>query len=194
MRTHRLLILDTISCYSTNPKSFTIFVTIPYSKPKKALNSTKVPEMNKTLNDPIIESTAAARLATEKAIQTNELKDIDIAVSEWEKVVQVLPDDSISEDQADILASYADTITLRWKLTPQISDIGTVVSHLERALNQLPHSSNKARYDLLIRLATVHEIWYLNSKYNSLSLKKSIQYWEDAYGLAVVLRRTKEAV
>jgi hypothetical protein len=150
--------------------------------------------MVKTETNPAAEAAAAARSATEKANQTKEPGDIENAISEWEKVLQAMTDDDSSDDQADILASYANSILSRWDLTRKIDDIRAVVSNLESALDKLHHSSIKTRYELSTRLAAVHESWYQNFKDSTASLKSAIQYWEDAYGLAVILRRTKEAV
>jgi hypothetical protein len=150
--------------------------------------------MVKTVTNPAVEAAAVARSATERAIRTKELGEIENAISEWEKVLQVMTNDDSSEDQADILASYANSILSRWELTHKIDDISAVVSNLESALDKLPHSSIKTRYELSTRLAAVHESWYQNFKDNTASLKTAIQYWEDAYGLAVILHRTKEAV
>jgi hypothetical protein len=150
--------------------------------------------MVKTTTNPALEAAAKARSATERANQTNELCDIDEAISEWEKVVQVVADSGSSEDQADILASYASSILMRWSRTHQINDLMSIVSNLESALENLPHSATKARYDIMIRLAEIHESWYQNLKNNSEALKTAINYWEDAYGLSAILRRMKEAV
>jgi hypothetical protein len=150
--------------------------------------------MVRTAINPAVETATAARSATERAIQTNEPQDIEEAVSEWENVVQILADGVSSEDQADILASYSDSIILRWNLTHQINDMRTIVSNLESALVKLPYSATNTRYELLIRLANAHESWYQSFKDSPEVLLKAIQYWEDAYGLAVILRRTKEAV
>jgi hypothetical protein len=150
--------------------------------------------MVKTATNPAVEAAAAARSATERANQTNELGDIENAISEWEKVRQVMSDDNSSEDQADFLASYANSIFSRWKLTHKIADIRTVVSNLESALSQLPLSSIETRYEFLLYFAKTYESWYQNFRDNTESWNKAIQYWEDAYALAVILRRTKEAV
>jgi hypothetical protein len=150
--------------------------------------------MVKTATNPAAEAAAAARSAIERANQTKESGDIETAISEWENVLQVMTDDDSSEDQAGILVSYAVSIFLRWNLTHKIEDIRAVVSNLESALDKLPHSSTKTRYEFLTHLATSYESWYLNFKDNIESLKRAIQCWEDAYGLAVILRRTKEAV
>jgi hypothetical protein len=150
--------------------------------------------MVKTATNPIEEAAVAARSATQRANQTNGLIDIESAISEWEKALPTVSDEGSSADQADILTSYSSSVLLRWNLTHQLNDIKTVVLNLEAALGTLPHSLAKTRYDLLIRLAQAHESWYLNFKDNSKALKTAIQYWEDAYGLAVILRHTKEAV
>jgi hypothetical protein len=150
--------------------------------------------MVKTATNPGVEAAAVAQSAAERAIQTNDQEDIDKAISEWEMVVQLMGDGAPSEDQAGVLASYASSILLRWNLTHQLNDICAVVSSLESALQKLPHSSTKARYNLLISLAKAHENWYQSFKDNSEALKHAIQYWEDVYGLSVILRRTREAV
>jgi hypothetical protein len=150
--------------------------------------------MVKTVTNPAVEAAAVARSADERANQTNDQQDIEIAISEWEKVVQSTTDGNTSEDQANILASYAYSLLRRWSLTHQSADMRTIVSNLERALDRLPHSSTKIRYDLLNRLAKIHEDWYLSSKDNSETLTNAILYWEDAYGLSAVLRQMKEAV
>jgi hypothetical protein len=150
--------------------------------------------MVKTATNPAVEAVAAARSATERATQTNELRDIDTAISEWEKAVQMMTDSDASEDQVDVLASYTTTTLLKWNLTHQMDDIRSIVSNLESALTRLPHSSTKTRYNLLIRLASAHESWYQNFQDHSGALNNAIQYWEDAYALSVILRRTKEAV
>ncbi|PVF92599.1 hypothetical protein CPB86DRAFT_877752 [Serendipita vermifera] len=149
--------------------------------------------MVKTATNPAVESTAAARSATERASQTNHAHDIQDAILEWEKVIQTIVDSGPSQDHADILVSYADSLLLRWNLTHQDDDIRAVVSNLESALEKLPPLSTKARYDLMIRLATVHKSWYQNSKDNPAALNDAIRYWEDAYGLSAILRRMKEA-
>jgi hypothetical protein len=154
----------------------------------------QVTPMVRTAINPAVETAATARSATESAIQTNELQDIENAISEWENIVQILTDGVSSEDQADILASYANTILLRWNLTHQVIDIRTIVSSLESALAKLPHSATNTRYDLLIRLASARENWYQSFKDSPEVLLGAIQYWEDAYGLAVIVRRTREAV
>jgi hypothetical protein len=150
--------------------------------------------MVKTATNPAAEAAAAARSATARANQTKELGDIEIAILEWEKVLQVMANDDSSDNQADILASYANSIFLRWNLTHEMDDIKAVISNLEGALDKLPHSSTKTRYELLIRLARTYESWYQHFKGNNELLKNAIRHWEDAYGLAVILRRTKEAV
>jgi hypothetical protein len=133
-------------------------------------------------------------LATERANQTNDRDDIENAISEWEEVAQLIPDGEPSEEQADILATYAHSLLLRWNRTHQMSDIRTIVSNLEFALDKPPHSSTKTRYDPLIRVAQAYESWYQTFKDNSEALKSAIQFWEDAYPLSVIIRRTKEAV
>jgi hypothetical protein len=150
--------------------------------------------MVKTATNPAAEAAAAARSATERAIQTKESEEIENAISEWEKILQVVTDDDSSEDHAEILVSYANSIFLRWKLTHEMDDIRAVISNLENALDKLPHSSTNARYKLLIRLARTYESWYQSFKDNNELLKNAIRHWEDAYGLAVIQRRTKEAV
>jgi hypothetical protein len=150
--------------------------------------------MVKTTTNPALEAAAKARSATERASQTNELCDVEESISEWEKVVRVVADSGSSEDHADILASYASSILMRWNRTHQINDVISIVSNLEGALENLPHSATKARYDIMIRLAEIHESWYQNFKDNSKALKTAINYWEDAYGLSAILRRMKEAV
>jgi hypothetical protein len=132
-----------------------------------------------------------SRSVTERATQTNELGDMNSAISEWEKVVQMTIDGGASEDRAEILASYASSFLMRWDFGHQVDDIRATVSNLEGTLNKLPQSSTKARYDLLIRLASVHEDWYQVFKDTPENLTRAIQYWEDAYGLSVVLRHTK---
>ncbi|PVF92598.1 hypothetical protein CPB86DRAFT_877751 [Serendipita vermifera] len=149
--------------------------------------------MVKTATNPVVESTAAARSATERAKQTNDTHDIQEAISEWEKVIHMIVDSGPSQDHADLLASYAESLLLRWNLAHQDDDIRAVVSILESALEKLPPLSTKARYDLMIRLATVHESWYRSSKNNPAPLTNAIRYWEDAYGLSAVLRRMNEA-
>ncbi|PVF95036.1 hypothetical protein CPB86DRAFT_876015 [Serendipita vermifera] len=105
----------------------------------------------------------------------------------------MIADDSPSEDHADILASYADSLLLRWNMAHQSDDIRAVVSNLESALEKLPPSSTKVRYNLLMRLATVYETLHQNYKEDLDALSRAIQYWEDAYGLSAVLRLMKEA-
>jgi hypothetical protein len=150
--------------------------------------------MVKTATNPASEAVAAARLATDKANQTSQLNDIENAISEWEKVVPLAIDGHSPEDQANILVSYADSLLMKWNLIQDLEDIGIMVSTLKSALEVLPHSATALRYDLLIRLASAHESWYQNFKDNPEKLNSAIQYWEDAYALSVILRRTKEAV
>ncbi|PVF90995.1 hypothetical protein CPB86DRAFT_878741 [Serendipita vermifera] len=149
--------------------------------------------MVKTATNPAIESTVTAQSATERANQTNDPHDIDDAISKWEEVVHSMTDGGTSEDQADIFASYANSLLLRWNLTRQLADIQVMVRSLERSLERLPYSSTKTRYKLLIRLGHVHEDWYQNFKDNSEALTRAIQYWEDAYGLSAILRCMKDA-
>jgi hypothetical protein len=153
--------------------------------------------MVKTATNPAAEvavAAAAARSAAERATQTNELCDIENAISEWEKILPTVTDSGSSEDQAVIFASYAGSMIQRWKLTHHLEDIRTIVSYLEKALDRVPHSSAETRYGLLTRLARVHESWYQNFNDNKDSLNSAIQCWEDAYGVSVILRQTKEAV
>jgi hypothetical protein len=150
--------------------------------------------MVKTATNPTIEAATAARSATEKANQTNELGDIEDAISEWEKVMPNIINMDSSQEEEDILVSYANVLLLRWNLNHQLDDVRKIVSNLEAALGRLPHPSTKLRYDIMIRLAKIHENWYQTFKDNSEALKSSIQYWEDAYGLSAILRRMKDAV
>jgi hypothetical protein len=150
--------------------------------------------MVKTATNPAVEASTTARLANERATQTNDLDDIEHAISEWGKAVQLITDGDSSEEQADILASYAHSMLLRWNLVHDRNDIRTIVSNLESALDRLPHSSTKARYGLLIRVAQAYESWYQTFKDNFDALQSAIQFWEDAYALSVIIRRTKEAV
>ncbi|PVF95033.1 hypothetical protein CPB86DRAFT_608448 [Serendipita vermifera] len=148
--------------------------------------------MVKTATNPVIEAAAAARSATEKATQTNNRQDIDEAITKWEEVVQTLTDDEASEAQADIFASYASLLLLRWNQTYELKDIRATVSNLEKSLEKLPPSPTKTRYELLTRLGNVHQSWYQRSNTSS-NLLPAIQYLEEAYALSVVLRQIKEA-
>jgi hypothetical protein len=150
--------------------------------------------MVKTATNPASEAVEAARLATDKADRTGQLNDIENAISEWEKVMPLALDDRSPEDQADILVSYADSLLIKWNWIHDSKDMCVMVSTLKSALEVLPHSATALRYDLLIRLASAHESWYQSFKDNSEKLNNAIQYWEDAYALSVILRRTKEAV
>ncbi|PVF90996.1 hypothetical protein CPB86DRAFT_820866 [Serendipita vermifera] len=147
--------------------------------------------MVKTATNPSVEATATTRSATERANRTNDRRDIDDAISRWEEMVQTVTDDGISEDQADIFASYADSLLLRWDLTHNLEDIQEVASNRGKALEKLPHSSTKRRYELLIRLGNVHQSWYQSFKDDPKVLLHAIQYWEEAHTLSVVLRQIK---
>ncbi|PVF95035.1 hypothetical protein CPB86DRAFT_788522 [Serendipita vermifera] len=138
--------------------------------------------MVKTVTNLGVGATSTTRLANERANQPNEAHDIDGSIP-----------DGTSEDQSSILASQASLLLLRWNWTHSVDDVRAVVSSLEKALAKLPHSSTKTRYDLLIRLANVHESWYQNSKDNPELLLRAIQAWEEAYSLSVVLHQIKEA-
>jgi hypothetical protein len=144
--------------------------------------------------NPIVEAAEVARSASERAKETYDPSQIDEAICEWEKVIQLISDDDILEDQADILASYANSLFLRWELNLKLDDIRAVVSNLQCAVKKLPMSSTKAHHDLLARLGSVHESWYRNFKDESQALIHAIRYWEEAYGLAVVLHQMKEDV
>jgi hypothetical protein len=150
--------------------------------------------MVKTAIDPAGETAASARLAIEISSQTRGPRDIENEISKGEKVVPMITDDATSQEQAGILASYAESLFLRWNATHQLSDIQAIVTNLVHALEMLPHASMKARYHFMIRLAKAHESWYLSFKDNSYPLITAIRYWEDAYGLSAILRQMKEAV
>jgi hypothetical protein len=131
--------------------------------------------MVKTAINPAVEVAAAARSASDRAKHTNGPQEIEEAIFEWERAVQMMADSGNSEEQADILASFADSLLMRWNLSHQLDDIRTVVSNLERAIEKLSHSS-KTRRDLLIRLAGIYEDWYHNFKGGSEALNNAIGY------------------
>ncbi|PVF92597.1 hypothetical protein CPB86DRAFT_877750 [Serendipita vermifera] len=150
--------------------------------------------MVKTTKNAAVESTAAARSATERANQTNAARDIQDAISEWGKVIQTVIDGDPSAEHARSLESYADLFLLIWISVHQIADIRAAVSNLERALEKLLSSSTRACYDLLIRLARVSETLYYKSKEDEDALSHAIRYWEEAYELSSALRFKKKAV
>jgi hypothetical protein len=150
--------------------------------------------MVKTAINPAVEAATAARSASDRANRTNEIEEIEEAISEWEKVAQMINDGDILDNQAEILTSYADSLFMRWKLNHQLDDVRAIVANLERALEKLPHSAIQARHDLLIRLAAIHRSWYHNFKDEWQALIQAIRYGEQVYGLAVILRQMKEAV
>jgi hypothetical protein len=150
--------------------------------------------MVKTAINPAAEAATTARLASERASQTKGIREIEEAISEWANVVQMISDGSTSEEEAEVLALYAESLFMRWNANHQLDDIQATVLNLERSLEKLPHLSIKPRHDLLIRLASTHESWYQNFKDEPQTLIQAITYREQAYGLAMILRRMKEAV
>ncbi|PVF92601.1 hypothetical protein CPB86DRAFT_829874 [Serendipita vermifera] len=149
--------------------------------------------MDKSATNAVAKASAAARLATGRANLTKGPREINESIAQWETVAQMIDSCNSSEDQADILTSYAGSLLLRWDLSHNTDDIQLIISNLEIALEKLPYASTRARYDLLIRLGKVHESWYHNLKNNPDALSRAIQYWEDAYGLSAILRCMKES-
>ncbi|PVF92600.1 hypothetical protein CPB86DRAFT_829873 [Serendipita vermifera] len=118
---------------------------------------------------------------------------MEAKVSEWEKVAQMAIDGAILEENTASLASYTGSIIEIRGVSRETDAILTISSSLESALEEISQSPSQERYDLLIRLAKVYESQYQGSKNSPDMLLRGIQYWEDAYGLSVILRLTKEA-
>lgn len=150
--------------------------------------------MVKTTINPALEMARKAQEATQKANMTNDPADIDYAVSEWEAVTRLDSDGGNAEDQAYLLSSYASVLLKRWHVFHHDLDLKDSIANLKNALNKLSYKHAETRYDLLIRLAEAHQLSYELHLHNKNTLSQAIHYWEDAYGLSVFLRRTKDSV
>jgi hypothetical protein len=149
--------------------------------------------MVKTNTNPTLEVATAAQLATDRANRTNDLDDVDKAVFEWERVMEMMPDSGTSKPQAIILAAYASTLYLRWSVSHHVDDLSKIVFILNRALEKSPQAS-KTRYDLLTDSANAYASLYQESPENPQFILNAINRFEEAYGMSVTLHCMKEAV
>ncbi|PVF92602.1 hypothetical protein CPB86DRAFT_829875 [Serendipita vermifera] len=149
--------------------------------------------MVKTTTNPASEVMRTAQEASGRADESNDPADIDHAISEWEIVIQSESTSGTSEDQALIFSSCAAAFLKRWHVFHRQKDLEDTISNLKIALDRLSYIHAQSRYDLLLLLAEAHQLGYEAYPQIKAALLQAIHYWEDAYGLSVFLRCTKDS-
>ncbi|PVF92607.1 hypothetical protein CPB86DRAFT_829878 [Serendipita vermifera] len=115
---------------------------------------------------------------------------VEKPLSEWKSTVDESAFRQIKPDsQSESHISYAYSLLKRWSLYHYRKDLDRAIVYLEKALYRLPYTPSQARYGVVTSLAEAHYARF--NKFNAYDedMVQAIRYWEDAYGLSIVLRR-----
>ncbi|PVF92608.1 hypothetical protein CPB86DRAFT_790984 [Serendipita vermifera] len=149
--------------------------------------------MVKSVVDPALEATSAAREASRRAEESNTAADIDHAIAEWKLIVEHAGLDQIkAEAQVEDLNFYASALLKRWNMSKRQDDIDCAIVVLEQALSKLPHKPNSMHYDLNLSIGNAYYQRYHTTKVDD-DIVQAIQSLEDAHGASIVLKRSKQA-
>jgi tetratricopeptide (TPR) repeat protein len=151
--------------------------------------------MGKSTTDQELESSTAIVEAPSKTEESDRSAEIERAPSERKSSVdETASRKTKSENQSDSHTSYAQSLLKRWEQYHQRKDLDRAIAYFERDLSKLPYTPSQARYSVVTSLAEA--LYARFNKYNAYDedIVQAIRYWEDAYGLLIVLRRKPKSV
>jgi hypothetical protein len=158
-------------------------------------NKERAIRMVKTAVDPALESTSAVEEA-DLSVKLSQMNlEYDTLISKTKKLLGHKGFNKLElADQAEHEIFYATTLLRRWDISEQNrSDLDAAIVSLESALSKLGYKATQERYDGVTSLGSAYRKRYTVTTEDD-DLVQAIRYWEDAHGLSIALRHTKQAV